>query len=65
VVFFKPGFLFYGVFKPSIIFKKLLLPGGMPIEVDLAVLPEKKKKKNPCLRLISLILFSVNFICPN
>ena len=38
---FKPGFLFDGVYKPSVICKKLPLPGGMPIEVDMAVLPEK------------------------
>ena len=38
---FKLGFLFDGVFKSSVICKKLPLPGGVPIEVDMAVLPEK------------------------
>merc|ERR1712237_311569 len=40
---FKPGFLFDGVYKPSVICKKLPLPGGLPIEVVMAVLPEIDK----------------------
>ena len=53
VVFLSQAFYFDGVFKPSVICKKLPLPGGMPIEVDMAVLPEKKS----LLRVLTLRLF--------
>ena len=39
---FKPGFLFLmGFYKPSVICKKLSLSGGLLVEVNMAVLPER------------------------